>query len=513
MNTSRILRAFLAAVSLISLLLVPSARAQLINTSVRTRVGTGADVLISGFVVGATPKTFLFRASGPALRNFGVNDVLNDPLLKLFSGSSVLQSNDDWSAGSESTLIAQAALSAGAFAFATGSKDAALIATLAPGGYTVQISGADNGTGIALFEAYEISAPAATAVLRGIVRDGVTRNGVSGVTLNFTGPNGLSAGSVQTGATGEYSINLPAGAVTATISLSGYVSTVLNAIAVANATVQADSVLFAQNQPGNGTISGRITNALTGQGLSGATLRLRAGVGVSAGAIVATATTTSTGDYTLSAVSGSYTVEIALVNFVTTYFVTVAVGGQTLSQQNSSISPVLTGNDIRIVLTWGVSPSDLDSHLTGPSGSGRFHVYYSSRSATGAILDVDDVTSYGPETITISQFTSGTYRYSVHDYSNGGSSVSTAMSNVSGAQVRVFQGSTQIATFNVPSGRTGNLWTVFEIDGATRNLTPVNTVGNVSGASSVPSRRDGGTIESMLIEDDMALMERLPVKL
>ena len=518
MKPNALLRGLLVALFASTLLIpCPKVHAQLVNTSVRVRVGTGSDILITGFVIGPIPKTLLFRAVGPGLAPFGVTGTLTDPTMTLYSGAgTVVQSNNDWSSGTSAAAIGQAATAAGAFALTSGSKDAAMIATLSPGPYTVQISGADGGTGIALFEAYEVvsSTPAppptpppsstTNGTLRGVVRDGVTNAGVSGVALTFTSATGAGLGTVQTDSTGEYSIPLPAGAVTAAVSITGYVPTTLAATVVASTTVQADNVLFAQNIAGTGTLTGRITNALTGQGLAGATLKWRAGANVLTGAIIASATTGSTGDYTAVAASGTYTCEISLTGFVTTDFVGVAVGGRTIANQNASISPILTGNDLRIVLTWGASPYDLDSHLTGPvaNSTSRFHIYYSSRSATGVNLDVDDTSSYGPETITVSQLLTGTYRYSVHDYSNRSSSNSTVMSNQSNAQVRVFQGSTQIATFNVPSGQTGNLWTVFEMDGTTKTITPKNLMTNIAGSTSVPYPQPDATPTATVMETE-----------
>ncbi len=508
MNLKSMLRSLLAATTCAAAFFTaPVSHAQLVNTSVRVRVGTGADILITGFVIGPIPKTFLFRAVGPGLNAFGVTGTLADPRMTLYSGQTVLQTNDDWSASASAGAIAQAAANAGAFALTSGSKDAALIATVPSGPYTVQIVGSDGGTGIALFEAYEIAAPAAsTGTLRGVVRDGVTNAGVSGVTLAFVSATGATLGSAQTSSTGEYSIVLPAGDVTATVSVTGYVSTTLAATIVANSTIQANNVLFAQNVAGTGTISGRITNALTGQGLSGATVRIRAGVNVTTGAIISTTTTSSTGDYSFTANSGTYTSEISLTGFVTTDFVCVAVGGRTIGNQNASISPVLSGSDLRIVLTWGATPSDLDSHLTGPTtGTARFHVYYpsSSRSTTGVNLDVDDTSSFGPETITVTQFLPGVYRYSVHDFSDRSSTTSTVMSNQSTAQVKVFQGSTQIATFNVPSGQAGNLWTVFEMDGTSKTITPKNQISNIAEASAVPYIPEGSTYVPEVAETEL----------
>ena len=78
-----------------------------------------------------------------------------------------------------------------------------------------------------------------------------------------------------------------------------------------------------------------------------------------------------------------------------------------------AISPVMRNLDgMRIVLNWGASPSDLDSHLVYPGN----HVYFSQKEGTDANLDVDDTDSYGPETITIERKHSGErYVYAVHN--------------------------------------------------------------------------------------------------
>lgn len=86
---------------------------------------------------------------------------------------------------------------------------------------------------------------------------------------------------------------------------------------------------------------------------------------------------------------------------------------------------------MRVTLTWGANPSDLDTHLMGPTvpngtvSSERFRVYYANRKETvnGVTidLDVDDVTSYGPEVTTVPAFPyPGVYRYAVHHYSGSG---------------------------------------------------------------------------------------------
>lgn len=149
---------------------------------------------------------------------------------------------------------------------------------------------------------------------------------------------------------------------------------------------------------------------------------------------------------------------------------------------------------IKIVLTWGATPSDLDSHLTGPSstaGGSRFHVYYSQRdyfkngdysSANTRLsvdLDYDDTTSYGPESTSIRNLVAGDYYFYVHDFSDKNTSSSTAMSD-SGATVTVYLpgqsdnqnllsylfGSifgTNAKAFHVDTSSEGTLWTVFKL--------------------------------------------------
>lgn len=82
------------------------------------------------------------------------------------------------------------------------------------------------------------------------------------------------------------------------------------------------------------------------------------------------------------------------------------VGGGTKSNQDCALIPNLKNGEMRIVLTWGDYPSDLDSHLVGPSPYGSFHVYYDDKNAyyDGVLynnLDVDDTDSYGPETTSV----------------------------------------------------------------------------------------------------------------
>jgi alpha-tubulin suppressor-like RCC1 family protein len=127
---------------------------RLVNLSARNRVGTGDDILIAGFALSGTgTRQILIRGIGPRLAAFGVGSPLRDPRLEVFdSGGRSVAVNDNWNVALEPTFAR-----VGAFGLTAGSLDAALIATLTAGRtYTVQLSGADGGTGEGLIELYEV---------------------------------------------------------------------------------------------------------------------------------------------------------------------------------------------------------------------------------------------------------------------------------------------------------------------------------------------------------------------
>lgn len=129
---------------------------RLVNVSARAQVGTGDGVLIAGFVVaGTTSKTLLIRASGPAIAAYGVSGTLANPKLTIhvLNGPKLFE-NDDWGGAPLLTSVGNSV-----FAFEIpdrSSKDAMLLVTLPPGGYTATVSGSDGGTGVALVEVYEV---------------------------------------------------------------------------------------------------------------------------------------------------------------------------------------------------------------------------------------------------------------------------------------------------------------------------------------------------------------------
>lgn len=128
---------------------------KMLNIATRASAGSGDNTLIAGFVVPAgAGKRVLVRAVGPGLTPFGVTGVLAQPVLQLQSGSTVVAQNTNWTTSADRDAITAGSSQSGAFALSAG--DSALIATLAPGNYTVLVTGVGGTSGIALVEVYEL---------------------------------------------------------------------------------------------------------------------------------------------------------------------------------------------------------------------------------------------------------------------------------------------------------------------------------------------------------------------
>jgi adhesin/invasin len=142
--------------------------------------------------------------------------------------------------------------------------------------------------------------------------------------------------------------------------------------------------------------------------------------------------------------------------------------------QNFALSQTLAGGQLRIVLTWGNRPRDLDAELYLPPGGRDNVVSAYTGTRAGVTLDRDDRDGSGPETITISQPSGGPYTFMVHHYSVGPDDGTLA---ASGAVVTVLRGDAVLQRFTVPSGAPGaRWWTVFTLDGTAGTITPVNTM-------------------------------------
>lgn len=265
---------------------------------------------------------------------------------------------------------------------------------------------------------------------------------------------------------GEYSVELSEANYRIVISAEGYLNFEAYATVTADENTYMETFLLIQNSDAtSGTAAGQITNAFTGEGLEGVTLEVRQHWNnTSQGDVVSTITTSTTGEYAVHLPLGNYTVLAKKEGFIESH-INIIVQEGTTAQQNGAITPIISGDDFRIILTWSTNPRDLDSHVQGTTAANQtFHTFYSDKSASFdgvevCNLDVDDTTSYGPETITLKADGSSPYYYYIHRYAGSGSLATSE------AQVRIYQGSALIGTFNVPSDGDTNLdyWNVFAI--------------------------------------------------
>lgn len=215
-----------------------------------------------------------------------------------------------------------------------------------------------------------------------------------------------------------------------------------------------------------GTVTGRVVNAVNAQGIAGAQVCVLSGQ---------CTTSNAQGNYTIANVdAGPRTVRASANGFVTLQQATNVPAGGTVTL-NFALSPILGQGEIRIVLTWGATPRDLDSHLWLPPAN-PFHIYFANKGNCTvfpyACLDVDDVFSYGPETVTIKQRFNGTYVYGVYNWSNDAAITS------SGGRVQVYGASGLVAQYNVPTSGNGRWWYVFDLNGNTGQITPRNVIQN-----------------------------------
>jgi len=278
--------------------------------------------------------------------------------------------------------------------------------------------------------------------------------------------------SFQANSDGSYNLTLPVGEYRIVIESPGFIEFEAYAVVTEGSNFYMETFLLVAGEEGEtGTAYGSITSALSGSGVSDVSLTVRDGwYNTSHGGIITTTSTNSIGYYSLSLPIGNYTLCAEKDGYISTSM-NVIVQKEDSGPQNGSITPNLTGNEYRIVLEWAAEPSDLDSHVEGTliDGTG-FHVYYSHKSQMDGEfevcnLDVDDVTGYGPETITL-QITNddNPYYFYVFNYS-GQFGYDTAL-DYSAANVKVFKGTELLAEYNVLPNimGVGLYWNVFAIN-------------------------------------------------
>lgn len=358
--------------------------------------------------------------------------------------------------------------------------------------------------------------------LSGVVLNAATEQAIAKATVRVY-KDGIEIKKTTTSASGAYKITgLDAGSYILQISASKYKS-VRTGITIlpGEDTFVETTLLMSISGIVSSSANGTVTNSVTGEGVADVTIKVRNNWNNETGAVKSTSKTNENGYYSISDSAGFYTLEFSKPGFVTVYK-NVFIGISAANSFNVAISPESVDGAYRIVLTWGENPNDLDSHMSGLTSSGSsFHVYYSSKNAFDGDslicnLDLDDTTSYGPETITLNTNTASPYYYYVHRYSGSGS---IATSN---AQVKVYKGDTLLRTFNAPTDKgTADYWNVFAIVNGrivinnTITSSPDTTYANVTNEEYFEENQDTESIgetndviqESEVTESNSAITE------
>jgi Leucine-rich repeat (LRR) protein len=231
-------------------------------------------------------------------------------------------------------------------------------------------------------------------------------------------------------------------------------------------------------------LEGIIKDAQTGGGLAGIQVTLYKGFNNTSEDEMMSVSSETGGEYDLSIESGYYTLVLSGSNVTDASYNITITGDLT---RDFTISAKIESGKVRVILTWGEKPEDLDSHLKIVSGDREGHIYYHIKSLpNGDNLDVDDTESYGPETITFNLDRDSVYTYYVHDYTNReeyGDSSALANSQAKVTVIVGSEGENLTFEYNVPS-KEGTVWKVFEIvDG---EFNSINKMYYVTEPSKIP---------------------------
>lgn len=219
-----------------------------------------------------------------------------------------------------------------------------------------------------------------------------------------------------------------------------------------------------------GEVFGYVVNAQTGYAIEGAAVSVNG-----------EATTSDTlGYYIVDMVDpGNVSLEASATGFIDlTTSVELPDGGSV--KRDCVLNTSTTGNEYRFVLAWGADPRDLDSHLWVPTGGDNdYHVYYGDRGSVTELpfaeLDSDDITGYGPETVTVYPEYSDFYVYGVNHYRGDGTLPTSE------AILRIYQGNVLIHTLTVPDEhcedcKDGWWWNVCSFNAVSDSFDIVNTL-------------------------------------
>ena len=207
------------------------------NLSARGTVGQGTGSLVAGFVIGGSgSKTVLVRGAGPSLAAFDVPNPAASVSIRVHDArGNVVAVNDGYQSAPNAVAVAATAAQLGAFPI-THSGDSALLATLTPGGYSVEAvaSAANPPNGTALLEVYDVDVVSGT-------RTGSTITNVSSRGMVSQGSGELIAGFVIEGTASKNLLIRGAGRSLSAFGLPNPAANVSVRVRAASGTVVASS--------------------------------------------------------------------------------------------------------------------------------------------------------------------------------------------------------------------------------------------------------------------------------
>ena len=324
-----------------------------------------------------------------------------------------------------------------------------------------------------------ITAPEDAGRFSGYVIDARTRQALPAFQLTLQRDGEQIERFEQTSADGAFALQSRRAAGTTVeliVAAEGYRPTTLSEVeipAVGQVLVLGNIELFSDTMSEDpGTISGRIIDAETGEGIAEAQIQLRLGRNDPDGAIAVSLVSDAEGRYTRTLDAGPYTLVATAEGYVQGQANATVIAGETREDQDCTLTRPIAVDQLRIVLTWGEEPEDLDSITFCDFADGsRALVYFanSEHMIDGErviALDVDDTSSYGPETTTFYRMPDGRFEFWVLNYSSLYENDNQQLSQ-SGAMVTVYAGDLPAKVFQTPPSQNGAAWHVFSIeDGA-----------------------------------------------
>lgn len=222
-------------------------------------------------------------------------------------------------------------------------------------------------------------------------------------------------------------------------------------------------------------VKGQVISEKNNKPLADIKIKIFKGTSADRGDLAIEQETDDEGQYRVELSPGEYSVDIVLEGYISYHEdISVEAGSGALLEDFLLTPEDINNQPIRIVLTWGTYPQDIDSHLIGVSSSDQeVHCYYGNRviydlNSDGGepliTLDDDKMHGNGTEVTTIYDV-DGDYSFYVDRYSSDGELAA------SGARVQIYTSETaDPIVLDISPDFTGRTWHVCDISGGNVNI-------------------------------------------